>query len=68
MFNYTHNNNELRINNKNEAVSLKGWVSKRRNLGGLIFIDLRDSAGITQLIIEPNNKNYEKSVLNMLLK
>ncbi len=62
MFNYTHNNNELRINNKNEAVSLKGWVSKRRNLGGLIFIDLRDSAGITQLIIEPNNKNYEKAL------
>lgn len=62
MFNYTHNNNELRINNKNEAVSLKGWVSKRRNLGGLIFIDLRDSTGITQLIIEPNNKNYEKAL------
>ncbi|MFA5692387.1 MAG: aspartate--tRNA ligase [Acholeplasmataceae bacterium] len=61
MFKYTHHNNELTKTNINQTVFLKGWVSKRRNLGGLIFIDLRDQKGITQLIIEPNNPNYEKA-------
>ena len=46
---YTHNNGELRIIDLNKEVILKGWVAKKRNLGGLIFIDLRDMHGITQL-------------------
>ena len=56
---YTHNNNSLTIANLQEKVYLKGWVAKKRNLGGLVFVDLRDRFGITQLVIKPDNKYYE---------
>ena len=56
---YTHHNNELTILNLNQSVTLKGWVSKKRNLGGLIFIDLKDKEGVTQIMVKPDNKNYE---------
>lgn len=61
MFNYTHNNNELTLKNLNQVVNLKGWVLKKRNLGGLIFIDLRDKFGITQLVVKPESPLYEKA-------
>ena len=57
--NRTHNNGELRITDVNKIVELKVWVAKKRNLGGLIFIDIRDRYGITQLVIKPENPNYE---------
>ncbi len=50
----THNNGELRLTNVNEEVELVGWVSKTRRLGGLTFIDLRDTTGIIQLIVNDN--------------
>lgn len=46
----THNNGELRLQDVNLEVTLCGWVSKRRNFGALVFIDLRDRYGITQLV------------------
>lgn len=46
----THNNGELRLQDVNSEVTLCGWVNKRRNFGALVFIDLRDRYGITQLV------------------
>ena len=42
-------------------IELYGWVNKKRNLGGLIFIDLRDRSGIIQLVIKPDNLCYEEA-------
>ena len=53
-----NNNGTFNIKNINEEVTLYGWVSKKRNLGGVIFVDLRDRSGIIQLVINPDNKNY----------
>jgi aspartyl-tRNA synthetase len=53
------NNAEFNIKNVGEEVELYGWVQKKRNLGGLIFIDLRDRSGIIQLVVRPENKDYE---------
>ena len=47
----THNLGELTIKNIEEQVELSGWIQKIRNLGGMIFIDLRDQFGITQIVI-----------------
>ena len=51
-------NNSININSVGKEVELFGWVQKKRNLGGLIFIDLRDRSGIIQLVIRPENKFY----------
>ncbi len=50
----THASNELSEALKGEKVVLKGWVQRRRDLGGLIFIDLRDRTGITQVVFSPD--------------
>ena len=63
MTKYSHHNNQLTMNYLNERVYLKGWAAKVRNLGGLIFIDLRDQYGITQLVIKPDSPLYEKASL-----
>ena len=54
-------NGTLNLNNLNETVELFGWVSKKRNLGGLVFIDLRDRSGIIQLVIRPEDAFYEEA-------
>ena len=47
----THNLGELKIKNVGEEVELAGWIQKIRNLGGMVFIDLRDQFGVTQIVI-----------------
>ena len=54
-----YNNAEFNINNVGCDVTLFGWVSKKRNLGGLLFIDLRDRSGIIQLIVKPDKEFYD---------
>lgn len=53
------NNTSLNIKNVGEKVTLYGWVNKKRDLGGLIFIDLRDRSGIIQLTINPDSDVYK---------
>ena len=48
----THNNGELRLADVNQTVTLCGWVQRSRDKGGMIWIDLRDRYGITQLMLE----------------
>ena len=54
----THKCNELRIENVNDQVKLSGWVHRKRDHGQLIFIDLRDHYGLTQVVVYSSNKNF----------
>ena len=49
----------LTAKNIGETVKLSGWVNKSRNLGGMLFIDLRDRYGITQITLDPAKVNFE---------
>ena len=60
----TKNCGELNINNKDENVELSGWIQKIRDLGGMIFIDLRDEFVITQVIINDEKLQEEAKELN----
>jgi aspartyl-tRNA synthetase len=54
----THTCGQLRASDVGKTVRLSGWVNRRRDHGGLIFIDLRDHYGITQCVIEPDGKGF----------
>ncbi|MEG1733206.1 MAG: aspartate--tRNA ligase [Longicatena sp.] len=60
----THTNGELRSSDINSKVALDGWVAKRRNFGALVFIDLRDRSGITQLVFDEEMAQQIKEVRN----
>ena len=54
----THKCHELRIENVQDCVKLSGWVHRKRDHGQLIFIDLRDHYGLTQVVVDSSNKNF----------
>ena len=54
----THNCAELNLSHLNEEVTLSGWVHRVRDHGGVLFIDLRDHYGITQVVIDPDSKDF----------
>ena len=62
--NRDHKCGELRLSDEGKKVRLAGWVSKRRNLGSLVFIDLRDRYGIVQLTFDEEHANLCKDVRN----
>ena len=53
------NNGQLTIKNVGDELELYGWVQKKRDLGGVVFIDLRDRTGIVQLVARDNSSFYE---------
>ena len=67
----THNCSELNENDIDKEIYLSGWLHRKRDHGNLLFIDLRDHYGITQCVIENNNKFFpilEKSKPESVLK
>jgi aspartyl-tRNA synthetase len=67
----THKCNELRKEDVDKQISLSGWINKKRDHGNLLFIDLRDNYGITQCIIDKDNKSFsdlEKMQLETVIK
>ena len=54
----SHRCGDLRSEDIDKTVRLSGWVHRKRDHGGLLFIDLRDHYGLTQLVLEPENKDF----------
>ena len=56
----THTCGQLRAEHVGNTVKLSGWVHRKRDLGGLLFIDLRDHYGITQCVVTPSNPHFQR--------
>ena len=57
----THTCGELRTSNADEQVRLSGWVHRKRDHGGVIFIDLRDHYGLTQIVVHPDREFFAEA-------
>ena len=76
MNNYrTHHCGKLSITNVDEKVFISGWLNKKRDHGGLLFIDIRDHFGVTQCVINSDHKMFKiieniklESVLRSMVK
>tara|TARA_E500000331_G_scaffold297725_1_gene297162 strand:- start:95 stop:1876 length:1782 start_codon:yes stop_codon:yes gene_type:complete len=55
----THNCGELTKKNKDQNISLSGWINKKRDHGNLLFLDLRDNYGVTQCVVDKKNKFFK---------
>ena len=55
----THKCSDIRLENVGEQIKLAGWVEVVRDLGGVVFIDLRDQHGITQVVVSGNDELVE---------
>ena len=60
----THTCNQLRKENVGQAVRLSGWINNRRDHGGVLFIDLRDHYGMTQVVIYPT-QDFQKAIAHL---
>ncbi|WP_434326029.1 aspartate--tRNA ligase [Mycoplasma leachii] len=60
----THTCGELTLQNVDQKVILQGWVKKIRKLGAMVFIDLKDRYGVTQLVVEQENINLIDNIKN----
>ena len=56
----THNCGELTKKNNKLNVILSGWINKKRDHGNLLFLDLRDNYGVTQCLIDKDNKFFKE--------
>src|ERR1700754_2348231 len=54
----THNCGALRAGDSGQTVRLSGWIHRKRDHGGLMFIDLRDHYGLTQLVLSPETPRF----------
>ncbi len=54
-----YKNNEFRMKDVGRTVTLHGWIHKKRNLGGLLFLDLRDRSGVIQALVRPEQDCYK---------